>query len=152
MRKRGGGFASAFRSLFGLRETLKQTPKSQEYRETLEKKNVEAEKKILAKLEADPEKSAAEYRKELNAYYDKQQQKKSDSKENLYRGRAPVGEGDAIARKSGKTPLQKYLEARAKLPPAPPPRQTTLSKLRNTTGRRTVVAGSKRRSRRRKLH
>jgi hypothetical protein len=146
--------------MFGLRKTVKQTPKSQEYRETLEKKNVEAEKKVIAKLEPpkakpspNPEKSAAEYRKELNAYYDKQEEKKASSKENLYMGKAPAGEGDAIARKSDKTPLQKNLEARlAKLPPAPPPRQTTLSKFRNTTGRRTAVAGSKRRSRRRKLH
>jgi hypothetical protein len=139
--------------MFGLRKTVKQTPKSQEYRETLEKKNVEAEKKILAKLEADPEKSAAEYRKELNAYYDRQEEKKASSKENLYMGKDPAGEGEAIPRKSGKTPLQKNLEARlAKLPPAPPPKATTLSKFRNTTGRRTAVAGSKRRSRRRKLH
>jgi hypothetical protein len=143
--------------MFGLRQTVKQTPKSQEYRETLEKKNVEAEKKVIAKLEPkpspNPEKSSAEYRKELNAYYDRQEEKKASSKENLYMGKAPAGEGEAIPRKSDKTPLQKNLEARlAKLPPAPPPRQTTLSKFRNTTGRRTAVAGSKRRSRRRKLH
>jgi len=168
-RKHGGVRGSIFRRLLGLRETIKQTPKGKEYETELEKQRKSAEKSLVEKLKKarkeepsvtkaeksfpDPQKTAAEYRKELNAFYDKQEQKKPSSKENLYMGKAPAGEGAEIPHKTGKTPLEKHLDARlAKLPPAPPLKATALSKIRSNTGRRTAVAGSRRRSRRRKLH
>jgi hypothetical protein len=108
-----------------------------------------AENIAMAK-EADPVKIAKEYKKELDEYYErKQDKKKEDKKDNLYRGRAPEGEGELIPAKQGKTPIEKYLEKNPpKPPPEPAPKIATLSKLRNKTGRRTAVAGS----RCRKLH
>jgi hypothetical protein len=166
--RRGGARGSIFRRLLGLRETIKQTPKGKEYETGLEKQRKTSEKSLLEKLKKarkeepsvvkaeksfpNPQKTAAEYRKELSAFYDRQGEKKPSPKEKLYMGKAPEGEGEEIPRKTGKTPLEKKLDERlSKLPPEPPLKASTLSKLRGRTGLRTSVAG-KRRSRRRKLH
>ena len=167
-RKHGGARGSIFRRLLGLRETIKQTPKGKEYETELEKQRKSAEKSLVEKLKKarkeeasvtkaekpfpNPQKTAAEYRKELDAFYKRQESEKSKDKSSLFKGFAPVGEGEAIPRKSEKNAIEKYVDERlSKLPPEPPLKASTLSKLRGRTGLRTSVAG-KRRSRRRKLH
>jgi hypothetical protein len=148
-RKKAGVRGSTLRSLFGLRESPKQTEKALELEQAkmaLAQKVEKARKTEKArspspkKALANPEKSMAEYRKELSAHYERGESKKKAGP-SLFMGYAP---GPVLVPTKSKT----YTRA-AEVPSATTyPTPTALSKFKNKQGRRTAVAGS----RRRKLH
>ena len=148
-RKRAGVRGSTLRSLFGLRESPKQTEKALELEKAkiaLAQKAEKARKTEKArspspkKALANPEKSMAEYRKELSAHYERGESKRKAGP-NLFMGYAPG-------------PVLMPTKSKAYTRPAEVPAPTTypvpsaLSKFKNKKGVRTAVAGS----RRRKLH
>jgi hypothetical protein len=143
-RKRAGVRGSTLRSLFGLRESPKQTEKALELEKAkaalaqkAEKARKTARSPSPKKALANPEKSMVEYRKELIAHYDRGESKRRAGP-NLFMGYAP---GPVLVPTKSKT----YTRPAEVPAPTTYPASSALSKFKNKQGRRTAVAGSRRR-------